>query len=464
MRPHRLRMKGNLNSIPPSTVQRRVNLVLFRRWQLFAWLFLGSIVIGTTAPTAPNIVLIISDDQAWTDYSFMGHPSIQTPRLDQLASQSLRFRRGYVPASLCCPSLASILTGRYPHEHRVTSNDPPLPRDSGLTSGQPSKDPTFLRQRREMQGFIEQTPTLTRILGARGYLSFQAGKWWQGHYSRGGFTHGMTTGDPDKGGRHGDEGLEIGRKTMQPVYDFINAATSREKPFLVWYAPMMPHDPHTPPERILKKYQSRTTSVHVARYWAMVEWFDETCGQLLDYLDQKRIATNTIVVYVTDNGWIQDAQTNRYAPRSKQSPYEGGLRTPILIRWPGHVSPREASPLATSLDLMPTLLAATGTPIPPDLPGVNLLDRAAVRHRSTLFGECFTHNAVDLARPASSLRWRWLIEGRYKLIVPAPWNETNSAPELYNLARDPAETRNLATDQPKRVARLRRALDDWWTP
>ena len=81
------------------------------------------------APAAepPNVVLIISDDQAWTDYCFMGHPHVRTPHLDRLARESLTFRRGYVPSSLCCPSLASIITGLYPHQHRVTSNDPPLP-------------------------------------------------------------------------------------------------------------------------------------------------------------------------------------------------------------------------------------------------------------------------------------------------------------------------------------------------
>jgi uncharacterized sulfatase len=440
-------------------------------WLAFFGLVLGPVVptpapaaAATTTAAPPNIVLIISDDHAWKDYSFMGHPVIRTPNLDRLAAQSLVFRRGYVPSSLCCPSLASILTGRFPHEHRVTSNDPPLPAGLGLQPGQASKDPTFLRQRAEMQGFIEQTPTLTRLLAGRGYLSFQAGKWWQGHFSRGGFTHGMTLGDASKGGRHGDEGLIIGRKTMQPVLDFIDDASRQAKPFLVWYAPMMPHDPHTPPERLLAKYRSQTNSIHVARYWAMVEWFDETCGQLLDHLDRRQLATNTIVVYVTDNGWIQNAQTNRYAPRSKQSPYDGGLRTPILVRWPGRVAPQDSSHLASSLDLMPTLLAATGQPTPRELPGINLLDPAAVTNRHALFGECFTHNAVDLQRPAASLRWRWTINDSWKLIVPAAWNEPNGQVELFDLAKDPDEQVNLAAREPGRVQALTRTLDRWWLP
>jgi uncharacterized sulfatase len=420
--------------------------------------------VETSAAPPPNIVMIISDDQAWTDYSFMGHPHIRTPHLDRLAARSLLFRRGYVPSSLCCPSLASILTGKYPHQHKVTSNDPPLPAGPRLQPGRQSRDPVFLEQRVAMQGFIEQTPTLTRRLGGLGYLSFQAGKWWQGHYSRGSFTHGMTLGNAEKGGRHGDEGLKIGRQTMQPVFDFIATATREKKPFFVWYAPMMPHDPHTPPERLLARYRAQTNSLHVARYWAMVEWFDETCGQLLDHLDQKDIARDTIVVYVTDNGWIQSAHTNRYAPKSKQSPYDGGLRTPIMVRWPGRVAPRESPRLATSLDLMPTLLAAVGLKAEADQPGINLLDDAAVSARRAIFGECFTHNAVDIYQPASSLRWRWIIEGDFKLIVPAPWNEPDGRVEMYDLAADPREEKNLAPQRPERVASLRKQLDGWWAP
>lgn len=421
---------------------------------------------GPSAPAAapPNIVLIISDDQAWTDYSFMGHPHIRTPHLDRLASQSLVFRRGYVPSSLCCPSLASMLTGKYPHQHKVTSNDPPLPRDSGLTPGQDSKDPVFLRQRAEMQGFIEQTPTLTGLLTNNGYVTFQAGKWWQGHFSRGGFTHGMTLGDATRGGRHGDEGLKIGRQTMQPIFDFIDTAARDKKPFFVWYAPMLPHTPHDPPERFLSKYRDKTNSLHVAKYWAMVEWFDETCGQLLEHLDKKGLTRETIVVFLADNGWIQSASTNRYAPRSKQSQYDGGLRTPILLRWPGQVDAREAPQLATSLDLMPTLLAAVGLKAPADLPGINLLDYNTLVRRRALFGECFTHNAVDLHAPASSLRWRWMIEGDWKLILPAAWNEPDARPELFNLASDPFEETNLASRYTLRLEQMTKRLDAWWSP
>ena len=258
------------------------------------------------AATRPNVVLIVSDDHAWSDYGFMGHPNIRTPHLDRLAAQSLRFPRGYVTSSLCCPSLASILTGKYPHQHRIANNDPPLP--ATLQGAARYKSPEFLSGRERMNRFMDEQPTLPRLLGQAGYVSFQAGKWWQGNFKRGGFTHGMTTGDEIKGGRHGDEGLKIGRETLLPVYQFMDTAQREGKPFFLWYAPMMPHHPHTPPERLLAKYREQTNSLHVARYWAMVEWFDETCGQLLDYLERKGLAKDTLVVYVADNGWIQPAE------------------------------------------------------------------------------------------------------------------------------------------------------------
>lgn len=417
---------------------------------------------NAAAAQPPNIVLIISDDQAWTDYSFQGHPHIKTPHLDKLARESLTFTRGYVPSSLCCPSLVSIITGLFPHQHGITSNDPPLP--TGLKGPAANNNPGFRAERQRMIGLIDHVPTLPKRLAEKGYLSFQSGKWWQGEFTRGGFTHGMTTGNPEKGGRHGDQGLQIGRKTMQPLYDFMDLAQREQRPFFVWYAPMLPHDPHTPPERLLAKYKTVAPTIHVAKYWAMVEWFDETCGDLLGYLERQGLANDTVIAYVTDNGWIQDPDNPRYAPKSKQSPYDGGLRTPIMIRWPGQITPRMSPHLASSLDLAPTLLAAAGLSRSPAMPGIDLRDEKAVADRRAVFGECFTHNAVNIDRPASSLRWRWIVNEHWKLIVPAMANEPQGKVELFDLQADPFEKRNLAADRPEMAAALRGQLDRWWQP
>lgn len=410
--------------------------------------------IAAAPAERPNIVMIVSDDHAWSDYSFMGHPHVQTPNIDRLASESLTFTRGYVPSSLCCPSLATMVTGLYPHQHGITGNDPPNPRR--LKPAKFHQSAEFKAGREAMNRRLEAVPTLPRELADLGYLSFQSGKWWQGNFERGGFTHGMT-----QGGRHGDEGLHIGRQTMAPIYDFIADAERQQKPFFVWYAPMMPHTPHTPPKRLVEKYRAEAPSEHVARYWAMVEWFDETVGDLLTHLDEQGLRDDTIVVYVTDNGWITDPKTGRYAAKSKQSPYDGGVRTPIMVRWPGRVEPARSEALASSLDLAPTLLTAAGGKPTAEMSGIDLLDAAAREERHSLKGECFTHDVIDLERPAASLRWRWIIDGEWKLIVPAPQHEPEGEIELYDLANDPREERNLAGGHPETVARLRDELDGW---
>ena len=413
--------------------------------------------VSAQATKQPNIVLIISDDQAWTDYSFMGHKKIKTPNIDRLSKESRLFKRGYVPTSLCCPSLASIITGLYPHQTKITGNEPPVP-SGGKNSEQ------YKRQVQECVSFIDDIPTLPRLLAQQGYISHQSGKWWQGHYSRGGFTHGMTHGDPKRGGRHGDKGLKIGREGMKEIFDFIENRNG--KPFFTWYAPFLPHTPHNPPKRLLNKYLQQTDSKFIARYWAMCEWFDETCGELLDYLDAKNLTNDTIVIYVTDNGWIQRADNGRYAPRSKRSQYDGGLRTPIMLRWPGKIKPEERQELANSIDLAPTILKACGFNPTEKMLGIDLLDDEALSERKFTYGACYLHNAVDIHTPTANLTYRWLIHGDWKIILPNEVNVTTRSKEkgtgkieLYNLTKDPLEKNNLAESKHAIVKRLTRQLD-----
>ena len=419
---------------------------------LFLLFFLHS--INLYASELPNILLVISDDQHWGDYGFMDHSVVQTPRLDRLASEGLLFTRGYVPASLCCPSLASIITGQYPHQHRITGNDPPRP--ANINSRDFYQSQAYLDGRNVMIERMKTAPALPKLLAEKGYLTLQTGKWWLGDYRNGGFTHGMT-----EGGRHGDKGLEIGRETMQPINDFLDLAEKERKPFFIWYAPMLPHDPHTPPERFLNKYLDKTDSIHQARYWACVEWFDETCGQVLDELDRRKLSENTIVVFVCDNGWIQSLDNPRYAPKSKQSQYDGGLRTPIIIRWPDKIKPRkdDTHPVM-SIDIAPTLLKIVGCEKIPSQPGIDLLDPKAVENRKTIYGECFTHDFIDLDRPEKNLRFRWMIEAGWKLIVPQPGEETGL--ELYSILIDPGEENNLAAKEKQRVDTMLPKLDKFY--
>ena len=406
----------------------------------------------------PNVVMIISDDQAWTDYGFMGHSQIETPRLDRLARESLVFPRGYVPSSLCCPSLATMITGLYPQQHMITGNDPQLP--EGISRRNMWSNPEYLALADRMDDYIEAVPTLPRMLNSKGYLSHQSGKWWHGSFHRAGFTHGMTHGDPKRGGRHGDEGLEIGREGLAPIDEFLTLASNQKKPFFLWYAPFLPHRPHNPPERLLKEYQAKTDSIHYAKYWAMCEWFDETCGQLLDLLALHGVSDNTMVLYVCDNGWINLRDASGYAPRSKRSPHEGGIRTPIMVRWPGKIKPERSQQLASSLDLAPTILTACGIEPTTEMPGLNLLDSAALQSRNQLYGNIYAHDIADLKDPKASLKYRWTIHKNWKLILPNQVNVPEGKTELYNLAEDEHEQNNLASQHPEIVASLTQSIQN----
>jgi arylsulfatase A-like enzyme len=415
----------------------------------------------------PNIVLIISDDQAWTDYSFMGHEAIQTPNIDRLASQGVVFRRGYVPTGLCRPALMTLATGLYAHQHGVTGNDP------SPKHAEPASE-LYRERRATLISYLDRCEKLPALLGEQGYLSHQSGKWWEGNFRHGGFTHGMTRGFPEPGGRHGDDGLAIGRSGMKPIEEFVDLAVERNSPFFLWYAPFLPHAPHNPPERLLGRYLSEGRPPAVARYYAMCEWFDETCGELIGYLEQKGVRDNTLIVYVADNGWIQGPEANKYAPRSKQTPYEGGVRTPIIYSWPARFKPADRPELASSIDIVPTILAAAGARVPDSLPGLNLLDHlsdSSAIARDTVFGEAFAHDIADITNPEASLLFRWCIEGRWKLLLTYDGEVHSYAsthpreerrPQLFDLLADPREEKNIAAEQPETVARLASKIANWY--
>ena len=418
--------------------------------------------------TTPNIVLIISDDQSFSDYGFMGHPEIETPNLDKLARESSVFKRGYVPTALCRPALMTLVTGLYSHQNKTTGNDPASTLQNSEYSKQTGKDAREL-----LISHIDKTGSLPEWLAKKGYASHQSGKWWEGSYQRGGFTEGMSRGFPEKGGRHGDDGLKIGRAGLTPVTDFIDRSVKSKKPFFVWYAPFMPHTPHTPPERLYKKYLDKGVQQRIAKYYAMCEWFDETCGALVNHIDEAGIAENTLIIYVTDNGWVQ-TETGGYAARSKRSPHEMGTRTPIMFRWRGTIPAADRQELASSIDLVPTILAAAGAKAPHTFPGLNLLEELKSGEkiqRNRIFGESFAHDIADIENPQASLLYRWVIKENHKLLLTydgrpgkMKYPPQDASPQLYDLKADPLEKRNLASKFPKRVAELSQLLEGWYIP
>lgn len=413
----------------------------------------------------PNVVVILSDDQGWGDYGCMGHPTIQTPHLDKLASEGLFFTHGYVPFSLCRPSLATIVTGLHPHQHGIVGNDPP-PGDA----------------RESMLPCIRRCRPLPAVLAEKGYVSFQSGKWWEGNFKEGGFTAGMTHGDPARKGRHGDLGLTIGREGLQPIFDFLKE--NRGKPFFLWYAPILPHSPHNPPKKYLDLYQGKEKSPSIAKYQAMCTWFDATCGELLQHLEEQKLAEDTIVVYLADNGWIQDPASAGSLLTSKRSPYDGGVRTPIFVRWPGKIRPARIDTPVSSVDVAPTILAACGidaaevykdAPKSHRPPGTDLRAVAAgtPRKEAAIFGEIYTHDLRKHDDPAASLLFRWVRDGEWKLIVPENGGRVRDSkypavemkqPALFHVSDDPEEKSDQAAARPEVVRALREKLDAWWTP
>jgi arylsulfatase A-like enzyme len=391
-----------------------------------------------------NVVMMVGDDMGWSDFGFTGNKEIRTPRLDRLAGESAVFPRGYTPCSLCRASLATLLTGLYPHQHRICCNDPP----QGV-------------ERDAMHPFIKTAPALPRLLGQAKYRSLQTGKFWEGHYSNAGFTDGETT----NADRHiAKKAPQIGRDTMRPIYDFIDK--HRGDPFFVWYAPMMPHYPHNPPERLLKQYAVKGRNARLAAYFAMCEWFDETCGQLLDHLDKRGLARDTLVVFCIDNGWVQPTEEEKKrspfgGPRGKRSPYEMGIRTPVILRLPGRTRAGRYDDLVSTVDLAPTILRACGQKPPAEMQGLDLMPRAsggAALKRDAVFGDIYVHSATNLKMPRLDMTHRWARVGDWKLILPAD----NKDIELFDLARDPHEKNNLAKQHPERVRELTKRIEAWW--
>ena len=459
----------------------------------------------TTPPASagtPNIVLIIADDQAWVDFGFMGNERVHTPNLDELASRSVGFTNGYVPSSVCRPSLATLLTGLYPHQHGIHFNHGP-PGNAGYNRVRSASEYENIREREF--ALIRRHKTLPAILRSQAeYRCFQTGKFWEGHWRNGGFTEGMTLfkAPPREqtfggvrqlpGGElvahgNGDAGLQIGRVTMQPIYDFIDDCSSKSVPWFVWYAPYLPHQPHDSPKRFYELAEKRpNVKANELPYFASIAQFDETVGELIEYVASKKQLENTVFVFVSDNGWRPSITPQRNRPkefspakRSKRAPFDDGLRTPVLIRWDGVLVPARHKAPISSIDLMPTLLsiAAVGKEHRPELPGIDLLPvcrgEQELDMQRSIFGAIYPGDATSLDDPSADVAYRWIRRGNLKLIEPNspsdgsnPWGNYVEATALFDLANDPFEQQDLARlpQYQEEKAGLLKALDRWWTP
>ena len=211
----------------------------------------------------------------------------------------------------------------------------------------------------------------------------------------------------------------------------------------------------------------------------MCEWFDETVGALLGALTRKDCArTPSCCTCKTTVGFRPTGRAQAwYESRAKISPYDAGVRTPIMVRWPGKIAPgRDERTLVSSIDPAPTILSIAGIEPPPRMPGIDLRDTARLARRKQVFGTLFAHTAVDVNVPLRNLKYRSVVRADgWKLIVPYAPNEdvaltirgrfpdwVRSEPELYNVIDDPLEAEDRAADRPEIARRLRAALDRWW--
>ncbi len=430
---------------------------------------------ASAAETArPNVVLIVSDDHNWRDYSFTGeNPYVATPNIDALAREGVLFSRAYTPTSICRPSLAGLFTGLHAVTTGITGNDP-APRGAAFPD---SFENELVRRN------VELHATLPRILGELGYRSLQTGKWWEGDYRRAGFDAGFTT----DASRHLAflAPASIGRAGLGPIEDFVRDAARDGVPFFVSYAPLLPHTPHTPPARFRDRYAAWVASGEItgneADYYAMVDWLDDTVGRLRELLrategrNGRSLDDDTLYVYAVDNGWRPlrtGSQLPVGAPKAKRSPFDDGVRGPLILHLAGRVTDGRPiarklgdTRLASTLDVLPTVLAVLGSRArtPALAQGIDLTTESRRRVYGASYdveipvssGSELVHDQRERARTS-----RWLIEGRWKLIVFD--GNADDGVQLYDVLADPGETANRAGEEPDRVAELTHRLDAWW--
>jgi arylsulfatase A-like enzyme len=388
----------------------------------------------------PNIVILLADDAGYGDYGFTGNRSVRTPRLDALAVQGARFERFYVSA-VCAPTRAEFLTGRWHPRGGVR----------GVSTGQERLD---VAER-----------TLADAFRAAGYATGAFGKWhngsqWPYHPLARGFGEyfGYTSGH---WGEYFDPPLEQdGRMTRAKGYivdvctdralDFIGR--HRERPFLCYVPFTTPHSPWGVPAEDWARWKDREVLQSVPGekpdetrcVLAMMENLDRNVGRLLDRLESLGLAENTIVVYFSDNGPNTARWTGGLKGR-KGSLDEGGLRSPLLVRWPGRIAPGLAvRPIAGAVDLLPTLLGLAGVARVGDLP---------------LDGTSFA-DALLGKGPAPDGRLIYSHQNG-KVSVRSPRFRLDPAGALFDLDADPGQSKNVAADHPEEAARLAAAVAAW---
>lgn len=428
------------------------------------------------AARPPSFVFILFDDMGWADVGYQGSDFYETPNIDRLAAQGMRFSNAYAACPVCSPTRASIMTGKYPARLHLTNFIP----------GRQTR--TYARVlapqfRQELP--LEET-TLAEALKTAGYATGHVGKWHLGgpgyFPDKQGFDHIFET-----SGRHLYPKWNVQPKRPIPEgQDRTDALTAeaerfleenRARPFFLYLCYHLPHIPLEAREPLIAKYRAKldTPAFRARReakgpaqndpvYAAMMENADRAVGRIMKKLDELNLTGRTALVFNSDNGGLtapefEDRHVTSNAPlrEGKGHVYEGGIRVPLVVRWPGVVKAGSACATpVSSVDYYPTLLDAAGARMPanhaPDGASILPLLKGASRiNREALYWH-YPHYSNQGGTPAGAVR-----QGDYKLIE----FYDDGHVELYNLTKDPGERDDLSRRMPERAAELKAKLAAW---
>jgi len=432
----------------------------------------------------PNIVLILVDDLGWIDTGCYGSKYYETPNIDKLAAEGMRFTDAYAACAVCSPTRAAVMTGRYPARLGVT--DWIRARFQGGKIPENKKNPTeyvggknkkLLCPPNALWMELDEI-TIAEALKPAGYTSCHIGKWHLGaddwYPDRQGFDFnvgGCDFGQPPnyfdpyylKGQgsiptlepRH--KGEYLTDREADEAVKFIH--NHKDKPFFLYMAHYAVHTPIQAKKELIEKYKAKQPANQKnPTYAAMVESVDDAVGRICSALDELDLAENTIIFFTSDNGGLLGPTNNAPLRSGKGFPYEGGIREPLIVRWPKVIKPGTVShgPV-TSVDYFPTICQAAGVPLPNDrdIDGVSLLDHLKSNgtrelNRHALYWH-FPHYRGNIV-PYSIIR-----EGSFKLI-----KRYEGKPfELFNLNVDLSEENDLSVILPTKVRRLDAKLRRW---
>ncbi len=418
------------------------------------------------AKELPNFVFILADDFGWRDLACYGNRYFATPNIDRLASEGMRFTNAYAACPVCSPTRASILTGRYPVRTGVTDWIP----------GRPSYERGPITTPRTATELKLEETTIAERLKPAGYRSASVGKW---HLGGAGFwpqnqgfevnVGGNQSGSPPKSERPYFGPFELPNLKAGPGEFLTEKLTgagvrfiseNRANPFLLYLAHYTVHIPLGAPEAAVARHREKSKGRYNPVYAAMVETLDDSVGAVLAAIDKAGAANRTMVVFFSDNGGLRfegkstSAVTDNSPLRAgKGHLYEGGIREPLIIRYPGVVRPGSVNETSVcSIDFFPTFSELAGVAAG-NVDGVSLMP--LLRGRSLaprpLFWH-YPHYSNQGGEPGSAVR-----DGDWKLIE----FHQDGRRELYNLRTDVSETTNLAECEPAVVKRLAAELDSW---